>query len=164
MANVFLVFGNAGAGKSTFASTLAVKEDAYIFTIDEWMRNLFMMDMPTPPSYEWALERVCRAETQILQEAKKLNARGIPVILDIGFFSFQQRDRVRAFCRAQGMDVVQYFLDVDKATRWQRIEQRNVEKGETFNIHVSEQVFEFCETIFEPLTADEMASVAVITS
>ncbi len=66
MAKAYLIVGNVGAGKSTYAGKLAAEENAEIFTNDEWMTTLFMMEMPDPPEYEWALERTRRTERQIL--------------------------------------------------------------------------------------------------
>jgi predicted kinase len=163
MTKIALISGNVGAGKSTYATRLSVQDNGYIFTTDEWMRNLFYKDIPDPPSYEWALERTERIEVQILQESLKLLARNISVILDIGFFAESQRTRVQSFFRDRGYGPVLHYLDVDKETRWQRVDERNTIQGETFEFFVSRQVFEFCETIFEPLDEEERRGAVIVT-
>lgn len=162
MAIPYLIVGNTGAGKSTHAAVLARDENAHVFTVDEWMRTLFLADMPDPPSYAWALERTERIEVQMLAESARLLERGTNVILDIGFFGRDQRDRVRAFFLERGFEPVVHYLDVDKETRWQRVDRRNREKADTFQFPVSREVFEFCETIFEPLDEDERAEARVL--
>jgi len=162
-AKVFLIVGNTGAGKSTHAAQWAKREHAHIFSVDEWMKSLFMQDMPDPPSYAWALERTERTESQMLSESIKLLKLKVNIILDIGFFSIKQRKRVREFFLHHGVDPIVHYLDVDKETRWQRVNHRNTEQSETYQFDVSRDVFEFCETIFEPLTEDEQ-KLAVIPS
>ena len=96
MGRFYLIVGNVGAGKSTYAADLAVREQAHIFTVDEWMVTLFLEDAPDPIEYDWALERTERIERQILSEAVKLARLDLSIILDLGFFSRDQRDRVQA--------------------------------------------------------------------
>ncbi|WP_020591361.1 AAA family ATPase [Kiloniella laminariae] len=164
MAQVFLVVGNTGAGKSTYAAKLAQQEKAHIFAVDVWMKNLFLMDMPDPPSYEWALERTRRIEVQQLVETLGLLEKGLSVILDIGFFARAQRQRVRGFLCENGHEPRVHYLDVDKDTRWQRVQERNKGESDTYQFEVSREVFEFCETIFEPLDEGERAEAIVLRS
>ncbi|MCZ4279870.1 ATP-binding protein [Kiloniella laminariae] len=162
MAQVFLIVGNTGAGKSTYAAKLAQQEKAHIFAVDVWMKNLFLMDMPDPASYEWALERTQRIEVQQLIETLGLLEKGMSVILDIGFFARSQRQRVANFLRQNDHIPQVHYLDVDKETRWQRVQDRNRGESETYQFEVSREVFEFCETIFEPLGEEERAQAFVL--
>lgn len=114
---ISLIAGHVGAGKSTCSARLAEQDDACIFAADEWMRNLFFKDMPQPPSYEWAWERMERIEVQILQESLKLLKRHIDVVVDIGFISKYQRTRVDRFYRDGGYSPILHYLDVDKERR-----------------------------------------------
>jgi len=161
MAKAFLLVGNTGAGKSTFAAKLATRENAHVFAGDEWMKTLFMMDQPDPMTYQWALERTQRIETQILNETKKILARDINVILDIGFFAKSQRKRVQKVLQKSARAIVIHFFDIDKATRWKRIEERNIKETETYQFHVSKTTFDYCDTLFEPLDRHEQ-KIAII--
>lgn len=152
MSKAHLIVGNVGAGKSTYATQLSAKIKGHVFTIDDWMTNLFHPDKPDPMTYEWALERVERCEHQILKETIDLLKLGTPIILDLGFFSEAQRTRVMDKLTAYSMNARIHYLDVDKDTRWMRVQQRNTEMGDTFKFEVSREVFDFCETIFEPLS------------
>ncbi|MFD2205634.1 AAA family ATPase [Kiloniella antarctica] len=163
MAKVFLIVGNTGAGKSTYSTQLSERENAIIFSVDAWMKTLFFMDMPDPPSYSWALERTQRCEIQQLSESLKILDKGISVILDIGFFAKSQRARVQDFLTDQGVVFETHFLDVNKATRWERVNHRNQAQTETYQFEVSRENFEFCETIFEPLDDVERTQAVVVS-
>lgn len=162
MAKVSLMVGNTGAGKSTFSRKLAAQEDAHIFAIDEWMNALFMMDMPPPGTFEWAMERIERLESQLLKETLKLLGRDINVILDFGFVSKEQRMRVENFFQDANRDVSAYYFDIPASTRWERVQKRNATQAETYQFHVSKKVFDFCETIFEPMDEEERKRAVII--
>ena len=162
MASAFLIVGNVGAGKSTYAARLSRAENAHVFAVDEWMKTLFLADQPDPPSYEWALERVERVEAQIVCETLRLLERGMNVILDLGFFQKVQRRRVLESFSSRGHTAALHYLDVDKDTRWHRVNHRNTQRTETYQFDVSREIFEFCETIFEPLDEDELRDAVVV--
>lgn len=162
MGNPILIVGNVGAGKSTYANELSRTKDAYVFAADEWMNSLFMMELPDPATFEWSMERIERVEVQILIETLKLLERGIQVVLDMGFVGREQRARVMRYFEARGHEPILHHLDVDKETRWKRVGQRNTDQAETFQFHVSREVFEFCETIFEPLNDGELVNAIVL--
>lgn len=164
MSKVFLVVGPTGSGKTTFSKDLASREDAHIFSVDEWLNNLYIMDMPKRNSFNWANERAHRIEKQILAEAVKLLNKRLNVVLDLGFFSREQRQRVPEFIRSHGHEAITYFLDAEPLTRWQRIEARDTAKTVTLNIPVSRENFDFFESIFEPLDDDEMSQAMGLPS
>lgn len=161
-ASVIMITGNVGAGKSTYAARLAADSGAHIFSVDEWMRTLFLADQPAVPSFEWALERTERVEEQILRESARLLERGVSIILDLGFFSEAQRSRVRHYFLDRGVVAALHYLEVDKETRWARVDQRNTQKTETFQFPVSREIFDFCETIFESLDDEERRIATII--
>jgi predicted kinase len=158
---IYLIAGNTGVGKSTYTRNLAQKEDAYIFSGDEWFKTLFLADVPSPSTYKWALERTERIEDQIVKEALKLIIKDMNVILDLGFFKRVQRKRVEQFFNENNVKTSLHFLDIDKKLRWERVNKRNFEKSESFEFEVSREIFEFCETIFEGLFEDEKADVII---
>src|SRR4051794_12144436 len=102
MATVHLIFGPVGSGKTTFGRAFAAEHFALFFCLDEWMAALFVMDAPTPITLDWALSRTQRCEQQIWNLARQSLALGNDVILELGFFTRQQRDRVRNLVTAAG--------------------------------------------------------------
>ncbi len=155
MADVILVVGCTGAGKTTYARQLADAIGGICFSIDEWMMPLFSKDSPQPIQFAWMMERINRCEVKIFELAQQLASRGVPAVLDLGFTKKQHRDKFRALCADAELTVVVHFVDVDRETRWQRVEQRNQERGETFAMQVDRGMFDFMEGMWEPPLPDE---------
>ncbi|MBG53538.1 MAG: hypothetical protein CML99_14130 [Rhodobiaceae bacterium] len=152
---VNLICGSTGAGKTTYAQTLASERSAIRFSIDEWMSELFWPDQQVGADYRWAIERVERCERQIWAVSREVLARGGSVVLDLGFTTREQRGRFRVWADEAGAETIIHYLAVDEATRRARVHQRNAEKGETFAFEVTDEMFDFMETIFEPPTGEE---------
>jgi predicted kinase len=149
-ADLILVVGCTGAGKSTYARTLADELGGLRFSIDEWMTALFWADSPEPIEFAWTMERVERCEAQIFAMARQAAARGIPALLDLGFTKFDHREKFRALGKVAGLSVAVHFLDVPVDERWRRVERRNAERGETYSLTVDRSMFDFMEGMWEP--------------
>ncbi len=152
---VILVVGCTGAGKTTYARQLADEMDAIRFSIDEWMMPLFGPDQPTPIRFDWMMERVNRCEAMIFEMAKQAIVRSCSVVLDLGFTKKEHREKFRILCAEAGLSVAVHFVDVLRETRWQRVEQRNRDKGETFAMTVDRSMFDFMETMWEAPLPEE---------
>jgi predicted kinase len=149
-AQLTLVVGCTGAGKSTYARALADELGAMRFSIDEWMVALFWADSPQPIEFAWAMERVNRCEAQIFAMARQAAQRGIPVVLDLGFTTKAHRDKFRGLGQEAGLSVAAHFVDVPAEERWRRVEARNAQQGETFSLPVDREMFDFMEGLWEP--------------
>ena len=156
---VHLVAGSTGAGKTTYSLDLCKKLGAIHFPIDEWMTTLFWMDSPDPISHDWALERIGRVETQIWTLVGKLAAQRVPVVLDLGFTKKDHRQKFAALARDAGLSLQLHFVDVPADERWARVQKRNAEKGETFAMEVTRDMFDFMESIWEAPEAAEMTAL-----
>lgn len=155
MAQVILVVGCTGAGKTTYARKLADELGALRFSIDEWMVPLFGPDQPNPIRFDWMMERVNRCEAMIFDMVRQASARGLVSVLDLGFTTFEHRAKFRMLCAESGLTVVVHFLDVPANIRWERVQSRNAERGETFAMQVDRAMFDFMETLWEPPTVVE---------
>lgn len=162
MPSIHLIVGNVGAGKSTYAARLAAAQRAHVIAVDEWMRVLFHADQPDPPSYDWAIEHTRRIDVQAVTEATRLAALGVPVILDLGFFAREHRERVRAAIAAAGERSVTHILDVAKEERWRRVERRNRKRPAGWQFDVDRATFELCETLYEPPNEEERADAVIV--
>ena len=149
-ADIVLIVGCTGAGKTTYARALADQLGAVRFSIDEWMTTLFWADSPQPIQFQWTMERVERCEAQIFATVRQLAARGILAVLDLGFTRKKHRDRFFALAADAGLSAVIHFLDVPVDERWQRVNRRNKERGETYAMEVDRQMFDFMEGMWEP--------------
>jgi predicted kinase len=160
MATFHLVTGSTGAGKTTYARALADEIGAVRFSIDEWMTTLFWKDSPQPIQYEWTIERVNRCETQIIAVASELARRGVSAVLDLGFTRADHRGKFYEAAAQAGAAAQLHLVDVDAEERWRRVGRRNTEKGETYSLQVTREMFDFMESIWEPPTTEEMRARA----
>jgi predicted kinase len=149
-ADIVLVVGCTGAGKTTYARHLAQELSAVRFSIDEWMTKLFWMDSPQPIRFDWTMERIDRCETQIFAMVKQLAACGVPTILDLGFTKKAHRDKFRELAVESGLSLQVHFIDVPADERWLRVDRRNSERGETYAMNVDRQMFDAMESMWEP--------------
>ena len=65
---VHLICGPVGSGKTAYSRKLASEHNAIVFSIDEWMQNLFGGDLPEQAEmakvdFPWFSERVDRCES-----------------------------------------------------------------------------------------------------
>jgi predicted kinase len=159
MATVHMICGSTGAGKTTHAIRLAAELGAQRHSIDEWMAGMFWMDAPETPDYSWAIERVGRCETLIWALCLRDLAAGRDVVLDLGFSTRMQRDGFKAKAAAAGAQWILWHLDVPVETRRARVARRNAERGETFDLDVDQETFDWMEGHFQPPEPDEHARV-----
>jgi predicted kinase len=145
-----LVCGPTGAGKTTRAIGLAEEFRAVRFSIDEWMARLFWADTPLPIRYDWTVERIGRCEAQMLETALQVARRGGACVLDFGFSRAQHRQRVVGLLRDHGFDACVHVADAPPEERWRRVQQRNAERGETYALEVTREMFDFMEGLWEP--------------
>ncbi len=161
---VHLICGSTGAGKTTYALKLGEQLGAVRFSIDEWMSTLFWMDSPQPLDPTWSMQRIERCSAQIWATAMQVAVRGVPCILDLGFSGAAQRARHVDLAREAGLSVQLHFLDVSADERWRRVEARNRQKGETYQLgfDVTREMFDFVESLWQPPTDAEMAACSGI--
>ncbi len=153
-----LVCGSTGAGKTTYSLALAQRLNAVRFSIDEWMVGLFAKDKPEPMQFAWVVERVERCEDQIGRLATQCARCGVAPVLDLSFLRASNRANFASVAEQSGFSVALHFLDVPAEERWNRVNERNETRGETFSLTVSRPIFDFMEKIWEPPTPAEMAA------
>ncbi len=155
---IHLICGSTGAGKTTYALKLCEGIGAVRFSIDDWMTALFWMDSPRPLDPAWSMERVERCYTQIWTTASQVAIQSVPCVLDLGFSQAGVRARFAALARDASLPVQLHFVDVPADERWRRVQARNDEKGETYQLgfDVSREMFDFVESLWEPPTDAEL--------
>jgi len=122
---IILVAGGTGAGKTTYASALSDKIGALRFSIDEWMTGLFWQAL----------------------------AQGLPIILDLGFTKKAHRKVFADWSAELGYPCELHWIKLAPQIRWERVETRNREKGETFAMTVTREMFDFMEGEWEDPSA-----------
>jgi predicted kinase len=155
-AQVIIITGATGAGKTTYAHDLATRLGGIRFSIDDWMTNLYWMDSPQPIAFEWTMERITRCEAQILEQVAALADLGVPSILDLGFTRADHRARFADAAAKIGAAASLHWLDISPEERWHRVQQRNLEKGETFAMSVNRDMFDFMEGQWQAPSEEEI--------
>jgi predicted kinase len=164
MAEIHIVFGPQGAGKSSYSRTLATASEGTRFSIDEWMAQLYGPDLPDSINLSWIMERVQRCERQIWRIAEQIAKNGGNVVLDLGFMKVRNRSAFSEQARAAGISSKLHYVTAPHDIRRSRVMRRNSEKGETFSFEVSPAMFDFMEAEFEAPTQIELASATVFNS
>lgn len=159
---IFLITGNVGAGKSTYAAALKEKQSGVIFSVDQWNKELFFPDRTTDSGLDWFLERIERSEKIILDLVSQLEASSCNCILDLGLSKKAHRNKFIQFAKEHGYKYEVHFLDISAEIRRQRMLQRNINKGPTYQFEVTEENFNFMERWFEPLDETELQNAIVI--
>ena len=157
-ATLHVIFGPCAAGKTTYAYTLARRERAVPFVLDEWGAHLFAADLRGPIEFPWMLERLGRCNALIWSTAEAVLAAGTPVVLDIGAMRRADRERIRQTADAKGLSLQWHFVDAPQEVRRARVAGRNAAKGETFVMEVTPEMFEMLEGIYEPPEPGELES------
>jgi predicted kinase len=156
----YLVAGPTGAGKTTVARAIAEREQGVLFSIDEWMQNLYWMDCPQKNDLAFALERIARCEEQIASIATQLARAEIASVLDLGFTQRAHRLEWLERARLAGFAAAVHTVEVPAELRWERVQQRNCAATDsaassTYSFEVTREMFDFMEARWEPVGADE---------
>ncbi len=150
MATVHLIHGYLGAGKTTFAKQLEASLPAMRFTHDHWITTLYGID---PPAEGMPLMHE-RVSSLIEETWTKCVSFGIETVLDLNFWSLDQRIATRQKAEALGASVLLYNLPLTDKEAWARVEERNKKLKDSF--FISENTFKILKDRFEPLTSDEL--------
>lgn len=147
---VFLIFGEVGAGKTTFAKQLETSLPAIRFTHDEWMRKLYGEN----PPLEHFLTYHARVTDLLGTVWPRCLELGLSVVLDFGFWTRRERDSVSARVTQLGFEHILYALECPEEVRWKRVEARNLRQG-TDSLYIARETFLSLHERVEPLEADE---------
>jgi len=153
-----MITGLTGAGKSTYAERLRRDLGAVRFSIDDWNAVLFFPDRAPTSNFQWFYDRVQRCCTQMRATADHLLDAGQPAVFDCGFTNLHERTIFYDWADGLGVPVTLHYIDVPRDIRWDRVQQRNTEKGATFALEVTREMFEFIEDLWEAPTEAEMAA------
>ena len=149
MATAHLIHGFLGAGKTTFARQLDRELPAIRFSQDEWMVHLYGND-PPPDEFPIFFRRISELIARLWPRCLELS---VDVILDLNFWSREERDETRATASSLGASTTLYRLACTDEEAWRRIEHRN--RNLNGDLFISRETFEALKARFEPLSDDE---------
>ncbi len=161
MSKIHLICGAVGAGKTTYATKLCRIEPAMNFSIDQWMTGLFSPDLKGEIDYGWAMARIERMESLIWSQVVQLMELNVAAVLDLGLLQRKHRQKFYQLAHDKGYDICLHFVDVEQELRWQRVLKRNAEKGASYSMEVNRDMFDFCETLFESPSGDELDFIII---
>lgn len=128
------------------------------FAIDEWMVGLFGKDRPEDAGFDWYRDRIERCINQIWGECLQLLAIEQRIVLEIGLTERALRSEFFQMVNAAGHECQLHFIDAPREVRWQRVDQRNREQGDTYSLEVTRPMFDFVESMWEPPSDAECAA------
>ena len=97
----------------------------------------------------WYVERKERCIEQIWLVAKSILNANRDVILELGLIQRSSRQSMYARASDSGHELLVYVLDAPKDVRRERVRLRNLEKGTTYSMEVSDEVFEIASSMWE---------------
>ena len=166
---ITLIVGSTGAGKTTYARRLAEETSAVVYSIDNWMKALYWQDMPEHPDIEWFqsnhtwyTDRIARCEDLIKDLSYRRARLHQPSLLDLGFSTAKHRQGFIDFYKGHGIAVDIHFLNPDPKIRWERVQKRNRNRGETFVMEVDSSMFDYMESIFQPPSSEDGVAITLI--
>ncbi len=149
LAKVYLIEGPVGAGKSTFSEGLSQKMNAPHINLDSWLSRLFVPDRPATGVMEWYVERKDRCIGQIWDVALRILDSRCDVVLELGLLQPENRRAMYQRIEESGHKLMIYVLNAPREERRDRVRYRNVEKGSTFSMEVSDEIFELASDMWE---------------
>ena len=156
-AQVFLLCGLPGSGKTTFAGGLE-QRGAVRFSPDEWTLKLYGAHM-TRELFDTRLQ-ICK--DLILSLTETLLKAGVSVTLDFGLWTRKERSRLKTWAQERSLSYTFYYFDVPLETLWTRLEARNRNLPEgTFEI--DREMLELFAGWFEPPEEAEGLEIVRIT-
>lgn len=161
MAKAYLLYGFAGAGKTTLAKRLEAETGAVRFSADAWIAEL----------YGLAPQDMARAEARvkglIWSYSERLLVLGLDVVLDFGFWSRAERDEARRQVHASGAEPQLVAVTAPFSEMKRRVQARNATLSpETSGrgldyLWLDDEALELFLTRFEALGSDEEHTVMV---
>lgn len=149
MPKIYLIEGPVGAGKSTFAASLATRVSGLHIALDAWFVQLFSPDRPSTEIMPWYIERKARLLDHIWNHAQAVLACGTPPVLELGLVQRRSREDIYERAHEARVELALYLLVASREVRRERVMRRNIEKGPTFSMVVSAPFFEMASDLWE---------------
>lgn len=147
MSRLICICGKIGSGKTYYANKLKKQENSVIFSIDEVTYDLINNEQGK--GYD---EFVRRVNLYLRKKSVEIVNAGCSVILDWGFWTKENRNEIKKYCKNNGVIVEMHYIDIDDEAWCKNIEERNnkVLAGcDGSNFYINEKLLKKVSSMFE---------------
>ena len=120
MEKIIAICGKICSGKTYYANQIKQKEDAIILSCDELTKELFDNNL----GYKHD-EISAKIQSYLMKKSIELINIGCNVILDWGFWTKGDREKITKYYKDRNIDIEWHYIDVDLETWNKNIEERN---------------------------------------
>lgn len=161
MATAHLIAGLPCSGKTTYSLQLKTEIDGVLFTLDRWLITAFGPYAVSDVGHVEHYRRVLAVRELIWETATEFLRRGVPVILDDGYFLRADRERVLKRASDLGVPAKIHFIDTPVDVLRARVGERNA-KLPHFNFRIDLAALDAFATVIQIPQAEEGAEVVVV--
>ena len=154
MAQLHLICGLPGAGKTTLARRLERELPGLRLSPDEWLIRIMGLGLSPDGTSNGPFRDA--VEGIQFELGLRLVAEGLNVILENGFWTREERDGLRARAKDAGVPVMLHYVHAPIDELRRRLEQRNANLPQG-TYPISDEVFELALRWFEAPAPDELA-------
>lgn len=145
---LYILCGLPGAGKTTYAKSLAKDKNAKLFSLDTLMNEKYS-DM-----HECDLGiREYATKYDLLPQIEELLESEQSVILDFGFYKRSERERYRKLAKLYSVESETHFVTAKYKTLLERVTKRNSEDSNVH--HIDKEILDVLIERFEEPQYDE---------
>ena len=121
---IYLIVGLPGAGKTTRAKELEVRESALRLTPDDWQMAIFQEDSPMRWRSKERADHRDRIEGKLVEVGLRAARLGINVVFDFGLWGKDERSALRWMADSVGVHGQVVYLPIDYEEQRRRITDR----------------------------------------
>ena len=147
---VILICGTICAGKTAYAGRLLDRRKARLLSADE---AVYVRKKADPAAAHDALLQ--RVKRDLLEKAAELARGGTDVILDWGFWTKAEREKISAFFAHRGIPHEWHYVHADPKTIERNIADRNTSKAD-YEFYADEGLRKKVNGLFEPPDPSEV--------
>lgn len=148
---VHLLCGKVCSGKSTYAKKLHQENNGIILSCDDLVLSIFDEHLGSKHD-----EVVAKCKEYLYNLAIHIAQSGCNVILDMGFWSKNERDTIKTRFNSLNIQTELHYIHVDDKTQLSQIDKRNSQpNGNCY--YIDKAILEKCNSIFEPPTFEELS-------